>query len=218
MKDIKLAVIAGTPYDTMLGHKYYSLQGYEVLSASTSASSEEQNKLQYINPKKLQTVTLEKILKLKSLGANAVIIYCNSLSGVLETNKLIQESKLPILTPLDVYKKIEISQANKIGVLAANSQSATNIEKIIRAKNPELEFITAGIMPIINAIEAEIEPQEIYNKYGLKELIDSFQKMGADQLLLGCTHLPYLKSEINSDFKKIIDPADEILDMLLKQI
>jgi len=79
-----------------------------------------------------------------------------------------------------------------------------------------LEFITAGIMPIINAIEAEVEPKEIYEQYGLKELIDSFQKMGADQLLLGCTHLPYLKSEIKAEFKKIIDPAAEILELLAK--
>lgn len=218
MKKIKLAVIAGTPYDTYLGKEYYSLKGYDVLSDYTSESSDEQNRLQYSNPQKLQTVTLEKILKLKSLGADAVIIYCNSLSGVLKIDELIQKSELPILTPLDVYKNIEISKESKIGVLAANSKSATNIEKIIAENNSDLEFITAGIMPIINAIEAEIEPAVIYNNYGLKALINSFQKMGADHLLLGCTHLPYLKDQIKNKFEKIIDPADEILNMLLKQI
>ncbi|TDX48084.1 glutamate racemase [Halanaerobium congolense] len=216
MKDIKLAVIAGTPYDTYLGKSYYSSQGYEVLSDYTSESPAEQNRLQYSNPEKLQQITLNKIMKLKAAGAKAVIIYCNSLSAVLDKSDLIQKSKLPLLTPLDVYQALSISEPQKIAVLAANSQSAVKIEKIIAANNPQLEFITAGIMPIINAIEAEIEAEKIYQQYGLKELIDSFQKVGADQLLLGCTHLPYLKSEIKADFNKIIDPAAEILELLLK--
>ncbi len=218
MGKIKLAVIAGTPYDTYLGKEYYSSQGYDVFSDYTSESPAEQNKLQYSNPEKLQQITLTKIMELKEQGAEAVIIYCNSLSAVLDKKALIRNSGLPLLTPLDVYKNLKISEPKKMAILAANSQSAVKIEKIIAENNSKLEFITAGIMPIINAIEAEIEPADIYNNYGLKELIDSFQKMGADHLLLGCTHLPYLKAEINASFEKIIDPADEILNMLLKKI
>lgn len=217
MKNIKLAVIAGTPYDTMLGKEYYSSKNYEVLSAYTSKNSVEQNKLQYNNPEKLQNISLEKIMELKSEGAEAVIIYCNSLSGVLNKKDLIKKAKIPILTPLDVYQNIKFPSNSKIAVLAANSKSAANIEKIISQNNSETEFVTAGIITIINAIEAEIKPAKIYNEYGLKELISSFQKMGADRLLLGCTHLPYLKSEINNSFEKIIDPADEILEILLEE-
>ena len=217
MKKIKLAVIAGTPYDTYLGKEYYSSQGYVVLSDYTSESPAEQNKLQYINPEQLQQITLNKIMKLKVAGAEAVIIYCNSLSAVLNKEDLSKNSDLPILTPLDVYQEISIADSKKIAILAANSQSAVKIEKIIAKNNSKLEFITAGIMPIINAIEAEVKPADIYNNYGLKELINSFYKMGAEQLILGCTHLPYLKNEININFEKIIDPADEILEMLLKK-
>lgn len=218
MKEIKLAVIAGTPYDTMLGKDYYSSKGYDVLSDYTSESSVEQNKLQYSNPEQLQQITFDKIMKLKESGAEAVIIYCNSLSTVLNKKDLIKKLGLPISTPLDVYRNLYISESKKMAVLAANSHSAANIEKIIAANNPQIEFITAGIMTIINAIEAEINPKDIYNNYGLQELINSFRKMGADHLLLGCTHLPYLKDEININFEKIIDPADEILEVLLKQI
>lgn len=218
LKKIKLAVIAGTPYDTHLGKEYYSSQGCDVLSAYTSESSVEQNKLQYNNPEKLQQITLAEIMKLKKAGAEAVIIYCNSLSAVLNKEALSKNSGLPLLTPLDVYRNLAIAEPKKMAILAANSQSAVKIEKIIAENNSKLEFITAGIMPIINAIEAEIEPEDIYHNYGLKQLIDSFQRMGADQLLLGCTHLPYLKAEIDINFEKIIDPADEILDMLLKKI
>ena len=218
MGKIKLAVIAGTPYDTMLGKDYYSSKGYDIVSAYTSESSAEQNKLQYSNPEKLQQITLDRIMELKEQGANAVIIYCNSLSAVLDKEELIRNSGLALLTPLDVYKNLSVSDSKKLAILAANSQSAVKIEKIIAKNNSKTEFITAGVMPIINAIEAKIEPGNIYNNHGLKELINSFQKMGADYLLLGCTHLPYLKNEIDNNFEKIIDPADEILDMLLKQI
>lgn len=207
---IKYGITAGTPFDTKLGEIFFKQKGLEVLSAHISENAEEQNRLQYISPKKLEKKTIKTIKNLKKDGADLVIIYCNSLSAVLEVEKISQLADIPILTPLDIYKSLNLTSLDKLALLAANSQSAAKIENIIAEKNPHLEFVSAGVMPIIKAIEAQKEPAAILAEDGLKELLIAFDSMGAEAVLLGCTHLPYLKEEIAKYFEIIIDPADKI--------
>ncbi|ADQ14902.1 aspartate/glutamate racemase family protein [Halanaerobium hydrogeniformans] len=213
---IKYGITAGTPFDTKLGEIFFSKKGLEVVSAYISETADEQNRLQYISPKKLEIKTINTIRHLKKAGANIIIIYCNSLSAVLEVDKISALTDIPILTPLAVYKNLDLSSLDKLAILAANSQSAAKIENIIAEKNPHLEFVSAGIMPIINAIEAQKDPTEILAEAGLQELLVAFRTMGADTLLLGCTHLPYLKEEIKGFYENIIDPADKIKVMAEK--
>lgn len=213
MSKITYGIIAGTTFDTKLGAEFFREQGLTVVSKYIAENADIQNNLQYSNPKKLEKITIDAVTELKKLGADIIIIYCNSLSAVLNIEKISALTKIPIITPLDVYKNLELNKIDKLAVLAANSQSAAKIEKIISKNNQKLEFITAGIMPIINVVEAEIEAAEIADKYGLKEMLKSFKSMGADSVLLGCTHLPYLKKEINDIFEEVIDPADKLIEI-----
>jgi glutamate racemase len=211
LNKIIYGIIAGTLIDTELGAEFFAEQGLKVAAENISEKADVQNNLQYSNPKKLEKITIEKVNNLKKSGADIIIIYCNSLSAVLDTEKIAALTKIPIITPLDVYKNLGLQEFDKLAVLAANSQSAAKIENIISKKNQQLEFITAGIMPIINAVEDKIAPAEILSQYGLRKMLISFKEMGADSILLGCTHLPYLKEEINNIFENIIDPADKLI-------
>lgn len=211
MSKITYGIIAGTLFDTELGADFFAEQGLKVAAENISETADIQNNLQYSNPKKLEKITIEKVNNLKKIGADVIIIYCNSLSAVLDTEKIAALKEIPIITPLDVYKNLDLNKINKLAVLAANSQSAAKIENIISRNNENLEFITAGIMPIINAVENNVSAAEILSKYGLGKMLISFKEMGADFILLGCTHLPYLKNEINNIFENIIDPADELI-------
>lgn len=213
MSKITYGIIAGTLFDTELGAEFFAEQGLNVVSENISKTADAQNNLQYSSPKKLEKITIEKVNNLKKSGADIIIIYCNSLSAVLDTEKISALTKLPIITPLDVYKNLDLKNLDSLAVLAANSQSAAKIENIISKNNQKLQFITAGIMPIINAVEDKIAPAEILSKYGLEKMLISFKEMGADSLLLGCTHLPYLKQEIENIFEEIIDPADKLTEL-----
>ena len=70
-----------------------------------------------------------------------------------------------------------------------------------------------SMLPVIKAIE-EGEPAElIIDKYGLVSL--GVERFNADGLILGCTHLPYLQSELLKNLSvPIIDPAEEMLKLL----
>ena len=210
---IKYGIIAGTPFDTKLGEVFFREKGLDVISAKISENADQQNNLQYSSPAELEIITINTIKELKAAGAEIIIIYCNSLSAVLEIEKISALAEIPIITPLDVYHRLDLSRLDKLAVLAANSQSAAKIENIIAANNAHLEFVTAGIMPIVNSIEAQKDPGEILAELGLKELLLSFKSMGADTILLGCTHLPYLKKEIMDIYEFVIDPADKMIEM-----
>lgn len=210
---IKYGIIAGTPFDTKLGEIFFSKKGLDVISAKISENADQQNNLQYSSPDKLENITIDRIKELKAAGADIIIIYCNSLSAVLNIEKISKLAEINIITPLNVYQKLDLAKLEKLAVLAANSQSAAKIENIIAENNSHLEFVTAGIMPIVNGIEAQKDPGEILEKLGLKELLISFKSMGADTILLGCTHLPYLKKEIMEIYESVIDPADKMIEM-----
>jgi len=212
LSSIKYGVIAGTPFDTELGARFFNEKGKETVSAYISKTPDIQNNLQYTDPQKLEIITLETIEFLKEKGAEVIIIYCNSLSSVLNLSKIRGQSRIPVITPLDVYQDLKVN-TDKLAVLAANAQSAANIENIISKNYQALEFITAGIMPIINAVEKNIDPEIIFKELGLYDLLFSFKKMGAEAVLLGCTHLPYLKKEISSIFDIVIDPTDKLIEL-----
>lgn len=56
-----------------------------------------------------------------------------------------------------------------------------------------------------------MDPKDIVAKHGLEELIKSFEKCGADVLILGCTHFPYFKDALSEITNlPIIDPVDEM--------
>ncbi|MFW6274138.1 MAG: Asp/Glu racemase, partial [Halanaerobium sp.] len=121
MSKITYGIIAGTTFDTKLGAEFFREQGLKAVSKYIAETADLQNNLQYSNPKKLEQITIDAAAELKKMGADIIIIYCNSLSAVLNIEKISAVTKVPIITPLDVYKNLELNKIDKLAVLAANS-------------------------------------------------------------------------------------------------
>ena len=101
--------------------------------------------------------------------------------------------------------------------MAANNLSAHGIEEALMAANPDIYMIGTGNMAIVRAIEDEMPPEEIVDKCGIADLLKYFEACGAEALVLGCTHFPYFKEELEKlTSLPIIDPADEMFEALLK--
>ena len=121
-----------------------------------------------------------------------------------------------IYTPLQVYRRLG-SAYGRVGVMAANNLSAHGIEEALMAANPDIYMIGTGNMAIVRAIEDEMPPEEIVDKCGIADLLKYFEACGAEALVLGCTHFPYFKEELEKlTSLPIIDPADEMFEALLK--
>lgn len=214
MNSIKVAVIAGTPVDTQMGVDFLMSKGINALGYPVSSCPEEQSKLQILSPFELMDIIRRMIKRIKYEKIDTIMIYCNSLSGAVDMDKLSREEDIRIITPLTVYKKIARNYKN-IGVLAANNQSSAGIEKVVQSVNSNCNVIGMGILPVVMDIEKGIPAEKIVQKFSLKNVIEFYNSIKVDALILGCTHFPYLHNELNKYASiPILDPAEVMYKMI----
>ena len=213
---MKLGVMAGTPVDTQMGVDYVVSKGYEAIGFACSKSAPEQNEMQILHKEELLQIAINGCLDMVKQGAEGIYVYCNSLSGAIDMDRLKKEVPVCVVTPLDIYKMCA-GNYKRLSVIAANGQSLSAIERTILGANPECVVFGAGLLPLVVEIEAETPSQEIYDSFQLKKLTDSFVAIGCDALILGCTHFPYVEKEITYGISvEVINPSDLMLEYLEK--
>lgn len=209
-----IGVIAGTPIDTQMGIDYVNSNGYKALGFACSKNAFEQNEMQVMHKDELLQIAINGCIDMIKNGAEGIYVYCNSLSGAIDINALRQSVSVDVVTPLDVYK-ICAKNYNRLAVIAANGQSLAAIEKTILSENPQCVVFGAGLLPVVTEIESNDKSQNIYNKFLLKSLTDSFTAIGCDAIILGCTHFPYIENEIRCGVSvDVINPSDKMLRLL----
>ncbi len=214
----KLGIIAGTNVDVKIGLDYFRKKGFSCFGCPISKNPFEQTKLQALGRKKL-TLLVEKAINSLNKDANAIIIYCNSLSGAISLDYLKKRCPIPLITPLDIYLKIA-KKHNVFGLIAANNQSTSNIEKLILGQNKNAIVIGYGNLSIVNDVEKGLSPKKIISKYCLKELCTLINKSGSEIIILGCTHFTYFYEELLLSFKNksktinLFEPSYEIFKLL----
>ncbi|MBM7869006.1 glutamate racemase [Clostridium pascui] len=208
MNSIKVGVIAGTPVDTEMGVEFLVSKGVNALGYPVSLCSEEQSKLQILSPIELTSSIRRIINKIKYEGIDTIIIYCNSLSAAVDMDKLSVEENIRIITPLTVYKNIA-SEYENIGVITANNQSSAGIEKAIQSVSPNCNVIGIGMLPVVTEIEKGVSAEKIVKKFALRNVMEFFNFIKVDVVILGCTHFPYLYNELKKYASvPILDPAE----------
>ena len=119
------------------------------------------------------------------------------------------------MTPMDVYGNLA-TQYHKLAIIAANSQALAAQHITMTRANPQILPMCADLLPVVLDIEAHYAPEEIVRRNALDILMTSFERIGCEALLLGCTHFPYIKDALAACFSRpIIDPAEEMVKLLL---
>ena len=214
-----VGVIAGTKVDTRFGLEFLEARKTSAIGIAISSTPQEQTQLQALHQNELTDQVLQTIRTLEKEGANCSMIYCNSLSGAVDLIRIKNESSIPVITPIDVYWELT-EQYRNFGLLAANCQSCSNIEKNILMKNPTAKVIGIGNLQIVEDIEAGLSPEMIIKLHALPELISSLVKSGVQILIMGCTHFDYFFDELNkltTDIK-LFQPSERMLVILEKLV
>ena len=211
---MKIGVMAGTPVDTQMGVDYIKSKGYEALGFACSESAAVQNEMQILHKEELLQIAINGCLDMVKQGATGIYVYCNSLSGAIDMERLKATVPVFVITPLDIYKMCA-KNYTRLSVIAANGQSLAGIERTILGENPECVVFGAGLLPLVVEIEAETPSEKIYDSFKLKKLTESFEAIGCDALILGCTHFPYIEKEITENIGvEVINPSDRMLEIL----
>lgn len=140
----------------------------------------------------------------------AVVVACNTATAAA-LDSLKNRYSIPIIGVIDagVKRALKVSSNNKINILAtpftvSSKAYITKFNKI--SKN--ISVTQEGCPEFCTMIETGWETHE--DRYELlKSHIDNLSKE-ADTLILGCTHYPIIREDIEKYFSgKIVDPARE---------
>lgn len=224
---MKAVVIAGTPVDTRMGVEYlekrsaeYCMPVCKPIYRPVSEDCDAQLRFQYSDQENKRKAIDGIFDPAIAEGVEDFFIYCNSISGAFDFESYAAEKsaetgkKVRVFTPLQVYRELG-RKFSRVGVIAANNLSAHKIEETFMDANPDVYVIGSGNMDIVSSIESGLSPQEIVEKCGIRHLVEYMKACGCEALVLGCTHFPYLREEIDKFCPMpVIDPADEMFSAM----
>ncbi|WP_297596270.1 glutamate racemase [uncultured Cetobacterium sp.] len=142
---------------------------------------------------------------------DVIVIACNTATAAALDVLKERFTSVPVIGVITPGASMAIKQSKnkKIGVLSTPLTANTKIyEKVITDLNPKYQVYQKGCELLCPMIERGWESSE-KNKELLKQYISALPT-DIDTLVLGCTHYPLIRGDIESLFgKKIVDPAEE---------
>ena len=125
---MKIAVMAGTPIDSQLGEDLLKKYGYkDIVKIPISKNPVEQTTFQALDDSEREDIIVKLINEIKEQQCNAIFVYCNSLSSVVDFDRLALENKINIITPMQMYRNLGL-EYKYLAVMAANSHGLTGVE------------------------------------------------------------------------------------------
>lgn len=193
---MKIAVMAGTPIDSQLGEDLLKKYGYkDIVKIPISKNPVEQTTFQALDDRAREDIIVKLINEIKEQQCNAIFVYCNSLSSVVDFDRLAIENEINIITPMQMYRNLGL-EYKYLAVMAANSHGLTGVENNLYLSNPELKVFGLSMLELVKAIEDKNSPDKIVADFDFENLFKYFEQTEVEAVVLGCTHFPYIKEEL----------------------
>ena len=104
---MKIAVMAGTPIDSKLGAELLNSYDYDdVVLVPISNNPVEQTTFQSLEDEERENIIVKIIDELEERGCDAIFVYCNSLSSVVDFDRLAEKMNISIITPMQMYRNL----------------------------------------------------------------------------------------------------------------
>ena len=82
--------------------------------------------------------------------------------------------------------------------------------------SPETVVLGAGNLRLVLGIEAGRPPEDLLEDCGVPALLGYFEKNGAEAVVLGCTHFPYVREALQARTAlPVIDPSERLAELAL---
>lgn len=142
--------------------------------------------------------------------AKAVIMACNTTSAV--TYDILKNDYDFIIYPvIQIASKCIANQNSKrIGVLSTEATANSHAYKnSIKKHNPTIEVFEQGCPGWVQIVESKTFKDQNSIKL-VQEYLNKIKEKNVDNIILGCTHYPYLRNILNQfeDDDIFIDPAE----------
>ena len=157
---------------------------------------------------------------LKSQNVKMIVIACNTVTSTCLQLLKQKYPDIPVVGIIDpAAKKISeiCTSDNHIGIIGTKATiSNMAYETAVRNYKTGLNISSISCPIFVPLIEEGIVSNEIMN-LSIKHYLDDFiTKNSIDTLVLGCTHYPLIRKEIEKIYPelKIVDPSQEIISRI----
>lgn len=152
----------------------------------------------------IRDLTDRAVSALHARGAGGVVVACNTASAFSLTHLRERYGPdFPVIGLVPAVKPaVAATRTGVVGVLATpGTLRGTLLKDVIeRFADPAgvrvLTAVSAELVPLVEAGQAEGERTRAV----LREVLTPLAEAGADQLVLGCTHYPFLAPSIRAEF------------------
>lgn len=166
--------------------------------------------------------SMELCQYLAARGCNAIMVACNTATAEAIEHIRTELKHIPIIGVEPGIKPAAMQSSNGVvGVLATEATLKSDKFNALLATLPsDCQFIKqagAGLVPLIEAGKANSkEALQL-----LAEHLEPIQDAGADTLVLGCTHYPFLRKAIRKllgNSINLIDTSDAVVRQLKRKL
>ena len=154
-------------------------------------------------------------------GAKAVVVACNTATGIA-VDELRARFQVPIVAVEPAVKPASTrSRSGVVGILAtAGTVASPNLSRLMDSHGMDVRFLVQPCPGLAEQVErgefTSGKTRALVEQY-VQPLVDQ----GADILVLGCTHYPFLRDVIQSvagPGVELIDPADAVARELRRRL
>lgn len=168
-------------------------------------------------PEEIIALTKKMLSFLDNHQVKAILLACNTISS--QINELIPLTDTPIFDIIypGCVAAVENIPKRGVGLIATEATVSSNTYgETLQSIQAGIPFIANGSPDLARVIEENNENQE-----GIKRILEDtisplLAQKPVDNLILGCTHYPFVMEEIQKLYPhlQLIDPAIKLVDIL----
>jgi glutamate racemase len=158
---------------------------------------------------------------LAAQGVKAITIACNT-ATVVAAKTLREQTHLPVVAIEPAIKPaVVLTRSGVVGVLATRQtvQSAA-VARLVELYGADKRILLQGCPGLVEQVErADLHSAETESL--VRQFITPLLEQGADTLVLGCTHYPFLRDTIQrvaGEVVTLLDPAEAVARELVRRL
>lgn len=142
-------------------------------------------------------------------GADAIVIACNTATAAAAHSLRVRFSKLPIIGMEPAVKPaVAATKSRVVGVLATvGTLESARFAALLDKYAGHVKILTQGCPGLVDVVERG-ELHSLATRHLIERYTAPLLKQGADTLILGCTHYPFLAPLI----REVVGPGITLVD------
>jgi len=158
---------------------------------------------------------------LASSGVKAITVACNT-ATVVAIRHLREQTHIPVVAIEPAIKPAtNTTRSGVVGVLATTQTlQSESVARLCQEHGADKRILLQACPGWVEAVE-QADLRSSHTEALLRQFVEPLMEQGADTLVLGCTHYPFLRDTLQrivGDDVTLIDPAVAVANELARRI